>query len=85
MSATTGSGHRGVGALIVNSPENPTGYVASLKDWKRIGALAAANGTWIIHDEVYDVMDFERPPRRARTASPCPGTLDPFRFRQARA
>ncbi|AWK90130.1 pyridoxal phosphate-dependent aminotransferase (plasmid) [Azospirillum thermophilum] len=60
----------GVRALIVNSPENPTGYVASLEDWERIGALAAANGTWIIHDEVYDVMDFERPHRPARTVPP---------------
>lgn len=51
----------GVSALIVNSPENPTGYVASPEDWAAIGESAAKSGTWIIHDEVYDVMHFERP------------------------
>jgi aspartate/methionine/tyrosine aminotransferase len=56
-----------VKAMIVNSPENPTGYVASMEDWARIETAAAKSGTWILHDEVYDVMDFERPHRPART------------------
>jgi aspartate/methionine/tyrosine aminotransferase len=56
----------GVKAMIVNSPENPTGYVASMKDWERIGAAAARSGSWIIHDEVYDVMTFDRPHCPAR-------------------
>lgn len=57
----------GVRTMIINSPENPTGYVASIEDWKHIGAAAARNGIWIIHDEVYDVMTFDRPHCPART------------------
>ncbi|YCI29387.1 phosphonopyruvate decarboxylase [Erwinia sp. PK3-005] len=59
----------GVSALIVNSPENPTGYVASPEDWAAIGEAAAKSGTWIIHDEVYDAMHFERPHQPARMVS----------------
>jgi phosphonopyruvate decarboxylase len=57
----------GVKAMIVNSPENPSAYVASADDWQQIGAAAAKHGVWIIHDEVYDVMDFERRHCPART------------------
>lgn len=59
----------GVAALIVNSPENPTGYVASQEDWAAIGEAAAKSGTWIIHDEVYDAMHFARPHQPARMVS----------------
>jgi phosphonopyruvate decarboxylase len=47
-------------AFIVNSPENPTGYIASWTDWERIGMAAAEAGAWVIHDEAYDVFDGER-------------------------
>ncbi len=59
----------GVSALIVNSPENPTGYVASQQDWEAIGEAAARSGTWIVHDEVYDAMHFARPHQPARMVS----------------
>lgn len=59
-----------VKAMIVNSPENPTGYVASKEDWDRIGAFAARRGLWVIHDEVYDIMNFERLHIPARMVSP---------------
>lgn len=55
-----------VKAMIVNSPENPTGYIASPEDWAVIGEHAARSGCWIIHDEVYDAMHFERPHQPAR-------------------
>jgi phosphonopyruvate decarboxylase len=58
---------RGAKALIVNSPENPSGYVASSEDWQAIAAAAARHGCWIIHDEVYDVMDFSRRHQPARS------------------
>ncbi|MDE1462457.1 pyridoxal phosphate-dependent aminotransferase [Spartinivicinus sp. A2-2] len=51
----------GVRAMIVNSPENPTGYVASVTDWQTINRKTVAEGCWLIHDEVYDAMDFQRP------------------------
>ncbi|WP_300632045.1 phosphonopyruvate decarboxylase [Pseudomonas sp.] len=56
----------GVKAMIVNSPENPTGYVASPEDWVVIGERAARSGCWIIHDEVYDAMHFKRSHQPAR-------------------
>lgn len=59
-----------VRAMIVNSPENPTGYVTSKEDWDCIAAVAASNGMWIIHDEAYDSMSFERPHIPARMISP---------------
>jgi aminotransferase len=66
---TDESPFKGAKAFIVNSPENPTGYVASKEDWDRIGAVAAKHGTWVIHDEVYDTMHFDRPHTPARALS----------------
>lgn len=53
-------------ALIVNSPENPSGYVASQVDFKALAAVAGENDLWVIHDEVYDSMAFARPHIPAR-------------------
>ncbi len=47
-------------AIIVNSPENPSGYVANGQDWEALGTLCEKHGLWLIHDEVYDTMDFGR-------------------------
>ena len=43
-------------AFIINSPENPSGYVLSAEDWKALAQFSNRNNTWIIHDEVYDTM-----------------------------
>ncbi|MBI6853480.1 pyridoxal phosphate-dependent aminotransferase [Pseudomonas cichorii] len=43
-------------AFIINSPENPSGYVLSAEDWKALAKFSNLNKTWIIHDEVYDTM-----------------------------
>ncbi|GLK57105.1 aspartate/methionine/tyrosine aminotransferase [Methylopila capsulata] len=40
-------------AILVNSPSNPTGWVASLDDLKNLLALARRHGLWIVADEVY--------------------------------
>lgn len=48
-------------ALIINSPENPTGYVLSDLDWNAVADKVKGGTTWIIHDEVYDTMSFGRP------------------------
>ena len=53
-------------ALIVNSPENPTGYVISDSEWKALAIFAQEHNLWIIHDEVYDSMALARPHRPAR-------------------
>jgi len=53
-------------ALIVNSPENPTGYVIDDPEWKSLASFANDHNLWIIHDEVYDTMTFTRPHTAAR-------------------
>ena len=53
-------GMRGAKALIVNSPENPTGYVLTKREWRELLEAAERTGTWVIHDEVYDTMSFTR-------------------------
>jgi aspartate/methionine/tyrosine aminotransferase len=47
-------------AIIVNSPENPTGYVIDLPEWKSLATFADEHNLWVIHDEVYDTMTFSR-------------------------
>lgn len=51
----------GCRALIVNSPENPTGYVLDGVEWRQLIGLAERHNAWIIHDEVYDSMAGTRP------------------------
>lgn len=55
----------GTRAMIINSPENPTGYVLGHDEWDLIGEASSRTGIWVIHDEVYDVMDFGRRHRPA--------------------
>jgi len=54
------------GALIVNSPENPTGYVLDAEEWDQLGQTGGHKGPWVIHDEVYDALDFGRVHKPAR-------------------
>lgn len=46
--------------LIINSPENPSGYVLDENERKLITEYSNQTGLWIIHDEVYDTMAFSR-------------------------
>lgn len=48
-------------AIIINSPENPTGYVMSDLDWECLSQLCVRHDKWIIHDEVYSSFAYERP------------------------
>ncbi|MDE1462451.1 pyridoxal phosphate-dependent aminotransferase [Spartinivicinus poritis] len=57
-------------ALVVNSPENPSGYVLSAQEWQQLVTQAQQNGQWIIHDEVYDSMSFGRKHYSARAFDP---------------
>lgn len=45
-------------AMIVNSPENPTGRVASMNDLKTIAEIAKDSKITLISDEVYDKILF---------------------------
>lgn len=46
-------------AILINSPGNPTGAVFSLDIVRRIGAIAAQTGTYLISDEIYEDIVFD--------------------------
>ncbi|MGJ3499909.1 Arginine--pyruvate transaminase AruH (plasmid) [Piscirickettsia salmonis] len=46
--------------FVINSPENPTGYVLSSKDWVEVSKLADKYNFYIIHDEILSALDFDR-------------------------
>lgn len=46
-------------ALMVNSPHNPTGWVASAAEMEAIAKLALAHDLWVISDEIYDGLTYE--------------------------
>ena len=47
--------------LILNSPHNPTGAVIPRAVLAALGDIAVAHDLWLISDEVYCTMTFERP------------------------
>lgn len=48
--------------LIVNAPNNPTGWTLSRAEQATILAHCRATGTWILADEVYERLYFEATP-----------------------
>jgi len=46
--------------VILNSPTNPTGAVYDLDELREILRLAAARGWWVISDEIYREISYER-------------------------
>lgn len=47
--------------LLLNTPGNPTGAVLSADEISAIGAVCAEHDLWIVCDEVYAALAFERP------------------------
>lgn len=47
--------------LIVNSPSNPTGWVASVDEQQILCKLAESHGIMLLADEVYDRLVFDEP------------------------
>jgi aspartate aminotransferase len=47
--------------LIINSPSNPTGAIYPAEELAEILSLAARNGWWVISDEIYRRIVYERP------------------------
>jgi aspartate/methionine/tyrosine aminotransferase len=47
-------------ALIVNSPENPTGYACTEADMQALVTVCEERGLMLIHDEVYDQFCFSQ-------------------------
>ncbi|HEY3064293.1 MAG TPA: pyridoxal phosphate-dependent aminotransferase [Methylomirabilota bacterium] len=46
-------------AIILNSPNNPTGAVFSLDALREAGRLAVERGLWLVSDECYEALTFE--------------------------
>ncbi len=49
-----------VKVVLINSPSNPTGRVEDLKTLKDIEKITAGQGTYVISDEVYKDLIYER-------------------------
>jgi aspartate aminotransferase len=48
-------------AFVVNSPNNPCGYVLSPQETKALGSYLASKNWWIISDEIYEYLAFDHP------------------------
>ena len=46
-------------AILINSPQNPTGAVLTATEIRALGQLAVQHDLWIISDEVYEELVFE--------------------------
>jgi len=51
----------GVAAVVINSPNNPTGWALSRPEQEAILARCRAVGTWLIADDVYERLYFSAP------------------------
>jgi len=47
--------------ILVNTPHNPTGAVMTRDEVEAIAAIAKANDLWLVSDEVYASLSFEKP------------------------
>ena len=50
---------RGARAMVLNSPNNPTGWTATHAELVSILELCRANGVWLISDEVYSRLVYD--------------------------
>lgn len=48
-------------AIFVNSPGNPTGWVMEKADMARVMEFARSRGLWVVSDEVYARLVYDRP------------------------
>lgn len=48
-------------AIVINSPNNPSGYVLGRSELEKLAAFALKHKIWVIADEIYEYMAFERP------------------------
>ena len=49
-------------AIMVNSPHNPSGYVWTQSDWNQLAEITTGTGTFVISDEVYDILTYDGNP-----------------------
>lgn len=48
-------------AIVINSPNNPTGWVMGRADMRAVMDFARARGIWVIADEVYGRLVYDAP------------------------
>jgi aspartate/methionine/tyrosine aminotransferase len=58
MDALLGAVTRDTKLLIINAPNNPTGWTLSRQEQQQIADHCRATGTWILADEVYERLYF---------------------------
>ena len=66
-------------AVILNTPNNPTGKVFSLEELQVIGALCHEHDSLLVTDEIYEHIYYPTPGRPLRHV--CPATLPGMRER----
>jgi len=52
----------GTRAVIVNSPNNPTGWVMPQQDWEALRAHCRRHGIWLVADDAYERLIFDGSP-----------------------
>lgn len=48
-------------AIVINTPNNPAGYVLTPSDLQNLADFALRHDLWLISDEIYEYMAFEQP------------------------
>jgi aspartate/methionine/tyrosine aminotransferase len=61
-------------ALVVNSPHNPTGSVLPRDDLQALVKVAEAHGLWVVSDEAYEHVVFDKRATSAPARSATPGS-----------
>jgi len=65
-------------AVVLNTPSNPTGAVWSDADQAELGEWAAEHGLWVVSDECYDQLWFDRPNTTFSVAAPMAASITAF-------
>ncbi len=53
--------------IALASPSNPSGWTATVDDWRALGRLCSENDLWLLADTVYDRLVYD-----GSLAAPCP-------------
>ena len=63
--------------LVVNAPNNPTGWTLSADEQRALLAHCRRTGTWILADEVYERLYYPQARSASGGSSPAPGRPKP--------
>jgi aspartate/methionine/tyrosine aminotransferase len=66
----------GTRAVLINSPNNPTGWVITREQQEIILAHCRQHGIWILSDDVYERLVYDMEPGEPRTRACAPSFLD---------